>query len=389
MTIVTFTTDFGFSDGYVGAMKGVVLSLAPDATLVDITHGIAAQDVVGGAIALAQAAPLFPRGTIHVAVVDPGVGGARADVVVAAGGSFFVGPDNGVLSLAAPEPRQIYRIDAAAFRREPVSPTFHGRDVFAPTAGRLAAGAPPSAAGPSLPALVELDPPLVRRVGDRVEGTVTHVDRFGNLLTSLSADVVPPGAQIEITGREGTFRPDAREDVRRRRARRAGGLHRQLRAAGDRVARRFGGGVDRRRARQLGAAAEGAVNRGGLLATLAALAHGLGVRLPLRVAAPSATAAAPQPDRSSSRLHAEGSDYGVPGMERLFNLVSDASSRASRSRTSAVALPKNRLLIRVQRNGNRIEVNDTLYIDVQNAYEVGALRARVKPRAASPSGTRG
>src|SRR5207249_2542611 len=106
----------GFSDGYVGAMKGVVLSLAPGATLVDITHGIAPQDVVGGAMALAQAAPLFPPGTIHVAVVDPGVGGARADVVVEAAGAFFIGPDNGVLTLAAPTPRQVYRIDAAAFR---------------------------------------------------------------------------------------------------------------------------------------------------------------------------------------------------------------------------------------------------------------------------------
>ena len=115
MAIVTFTTDFGFSDGYVGAMKGVVLSMAPEARLVDITHGIAPQDVAAGAIALAQAAPLFPRGTIHVAVVDPGVGGARADVVVASGGSFFIGPDNGVLSLAAPEPRQVYRIDATVF----------------------------------------------------------------------------------------------------------------------------------------------------------------------------------------------------------------------------------------------------------------------------------
>ncbi len=115
MAIVTFTTDFGFSDGYVGAMKGVVLSLAPDARLVDVTHGIAPQDIAGGAIALAQAAPLFPRGTIHVAVVDPGVGGARADVVVASGGSFFIGPDNGVLSLVAGEPRQVYRIDAAGF----------------------------------------------------------------------------------------------------------------------------------------------------------------------------------------------------------------------------------------------------------------------------------
>jgi len=207
MAIVTFTTDFGFSDGYVGAMKGVVLSMAPDARLVDITHGIAPQDVAGGAIALAQAASLFPPGTIHIAVVDPGVGGARADVVVAASGAFFIGPDNGVLSLAAAGPRQVYRIDATAFRREPVSPTFHGRDVFASTAGRLASGASPADAGPPQPSLVELDPPLVRQVGDRVEGRVTYVDRFGNLLTSVAADLVWPGAQIEITGREGTFRP--------------------------------------------------------------------------------------------------------------------------------------------------------------------------------------
>jgi S-adenosyl-L-methionine hydrolase (adenosine-forming) len=206
--IVTFTTDFGFSDGYVGAMKGVVLSLAPGATLVDITHGIAAQDVTSGAMVLAQAAPLFPPGTIHIAVVDPGVGGARADLVVESGGATFVGPDNGVLSLAAAAaPRQIYRIDAAAFRREPVSPTFHGRDVFAPTAGRLAAGLPAASAGPPLSDLVELDQPLVRRVGDRVEGTVTHVDTFGNLLTSLPADLVPTEAQVEVSGRQGTFRP--------------------------------------------------------------------------------------------------------------------------------------------------------------------------------------
>ncbi len=112
MPIVTFTTDFGAHDGYVGALKGVVLSLAPQATLVDIAHGVPARDVAAGAVALAQAAPLFPAGTIHVAVVDPGVGGARADLIVAAGGSFFVGPDNGVLSLAARAPRQIFRIEA-------------------------------------------------------------------------------------------------------------------------------------------------------------------------------------------------------------------------------------------------------------------------------------
>ena len=97
-------------------------------------------DVAAGAVALAQAAPLFPPGTIHIAVVDPGVGGARADILIESGGSLFVGPDNGVLSLAARAPRRVYRIESSMFRRDPVSPTFHGRDVFAPTAGRLAAG---------------------------------------------------------------------------------------------------------------------------------------------------------------------------------------------------------------------------------------------------------
>ncbi|HEY5450187.1 MAG TPA: SAM-dependent chlorinase/fluorinase [Polyangia bacterium] len=207
MPIVTFTTDFGAGDGYAGAMKGVVLSLAPAAQLVDITHGVPPMDVAAGAVALAQAASLFPPGTIHVAVVDPGVGGERADILIESGGSLFIGPDNGVLSLAARPPRRIYRIQSSMFRRDPVSPTFHGRDVFAPTAGRLAAGQPASAAGPALDALVELDAPLVRRVGDRVEGTVTHVDGFGNLLTSLAAELVPAGAQIEVAGREGTFHP--------------------------------------------------------------------------------------------------------------------------------------------------------------------------------------
>ncbi|HVV53474.1 MAG TPA: SAM-dependent chlorinase/fluorinase [Polyangia bacterium] len=210
MAIVTFTTDFGTHDGYVGALKGVVLSLAPGATLVDIAHGVPAHDVAAGAVALAQAAPLFPPGTIHVAVVDPGVGGARADIVVAAGGSLYVGPDNGVLSLAARAPRQIHRIDAPGFRREPVSPTFHGRDVFAPAAGRLAAGAPIAEAGPAMPAMVELGaPPLHRRDG-ALEGEVIHVDGFGNLITSLPAEAVArmgAEASVEVEGTAGRFEP--------------------------------------------------------------------------------------------------------------------------------------------------------------------------------------
>jgi len=217
MPIVTFTTDFGAGDGYAGAMKGVVLSMAPQAQLVDITHGVPGQDVAAGAVALAQAAPLFPPGTIHIAVVDPGVGGERADILIEAGGSLFVGPDNGVLSLAARPPRRIYRIEASSFRREPVSPTFHGRDVFAPTAGRLAAGAQASDAGPSVDSMVEIGaPPLHKRSGV-VEGRVIHIDAFGNLITSLPAELLGAitGASggaagdvaIEVEGTEGKFNP--------------------------------------------------------------------------------------------------------------------------------------------------------------------------------------
>ena len=181
MPIVTFTTDFGSRDGYAGAMKGVVLSLAPNATLVDISHGVPPQDVAAGAVALTQAAPLFPPGTIHVAVVDPGVGGARADLLVEAGGHFFVGPDNCVLSLVARAGRRVFRIEAPAFRREPVSPTFHGRDVFAPTAGLLASGARASDAGPAVEEMVELTQPVVSRRAGQAEGRVIHVGAFGNL----------------------------------------------------------------------------------------------------------------------------------------------------------------------------------------------------------------
>ena len=211
MAIVTFTTDFGFSDGYVGAMKGVVLSLAPNATLVDIAHGIAPQDVTAGAVALAQAAPLFPPGTIHVAIVDPGVGSQRAGLVVEAGGGLFVGPDNGVLSLAAKGSRKAYRIEAPDFRREPVSPTFHGRDIFAPAAGRLAAGARAASAGPAVDQIVELAAPTLRQLEGHIEGTVFHVDRFGNLITSIEAGVVQPlvmaDTDVELEGDAGRFHP--------------------------------------------------------------------------------------------------------------------------------------------------------------------------------------
>jgi S-adenosylmethionine hydrolase len=189
MTVVTFTTDFGTADGYVGAMKGVVLALCPQATLVDITHEVPPFDVAAGAFALAQAAPLYPPGSIHVAVVDPGVGGERADLLVEAGGAFFIGPDNGVLSLAARGPRVAHQITSAAFLREPVCPTFHGRDVFAAAAGRLAAGASAREAGPLLTAIQDL-----RRQGEGEGAVVLHVDQFGNLVTSMSGEALGAGA---------------------------------------------------------------------------------------------------------------------------------------------------------------------------------------------------
>jgi S-adenosyl-L-methionine hydrolase (adenosine-forming) len=200
MSIVTFTTDFGTVDGYVGAMKGVVLSLAQDATTVDITHDIPRHDIAAGAFALAQAAPLFPAGTVHLAVVDPGVGSQRADIVVEAGGSYFVGPDNGLLALAARGPRVAHRIERSEFRREPVSPTFHGRDVFARTAGLLARGTHARDAGPLLPAIQELVPAAEGEptTDDGAAAAVVHVDSFGNLITSLTGDFLAPGSWMVL-----------------------------------------------------------------------------------------------------------------------------------------------------------------------------------------------
>jgi S-adenosyl-L-methionine hydrolase (adenosine-forming) len=195
MTVVTFTTDFGTADGYVGAMKGVVLSLAADAVLVDITHEIARHDVAAGAFALAQAASLYPTGTVHVAVVDPGVGGRRKELLVEAGGALYLGPDNGLLSLATRGARQgrvIRSIEAPHFRRPSVSPTFHGRDVFAQAAGRLAAGAPPQEAGPVLAQMADLDSAPASSASGRSEAAVImHIDAFGNLITSWAAEALP------------------------------------------------------------------------------------------------------------------------------------------------------------------------------------------------------
>jgi len=185
--IVTLTTDFGASDGYAGAMKGVILSIAPRATLADITHDVPPGDVRHAAFVLAQAAEYFPPDTVHVAVVDPGVGGPRRALAVARRRQFFVGPDNGVFS---------FFLDADAVCRELTNPdlwlprasaTFHGRDLFAPAAAHLATGLPLAECGPAVTDPVRLPEWAVTVEGHALHAAVVHIDHFGNCVTSLPA----------------------------------------------------------------------------------------------------------------------------------------------------------------------------------------------------------
>lgn len=187
--IVTLLSDFGTLDGFVGAMKGVILTLAPNALLVDLTHDVPPQDVWAGAWALREACGMFPEGSIHVAVVDPGVGTTRRPILVEHEGRLFVGPDNGLLSLAAPGgvARHLDRQDL--FRAE-ISQTFHGRDIFASVAGHLAAGVAPADCGSPVEEWLGLEVPAPAPLADGVQGCVLHVDRFGNLVSNISADHV-------------------------------------------------------------------------------------------------------------------------------------------------------------------------------------------------------
>lgn len=202
--IITLTTDFGENDHYVGAMRGTILSLCPRATLVDITHLIPAFSALEGSFALSQACPSFPEGTIHLAVVDPGVGGLRKSLIVRSGGHTFVGPDNGLFTPFLGSGAELYRIRHDAVSRSP-SHTFHGRDIFAPVAARLARGESPEEMGEPTNQAVRLHVPHARRDGDTVVGQVLCIDRFGNLITNIHGkDLEPMGGELDI--RVGTYR---------------------------------------------------------------------------------------------------------------------------------------------------------------------------------------
>lgn len=196
MSIITLTTDFGTQDWFVGTMKGVILGIAPKVRLVDITHEIPAGDLRAGAFALAAACRFFPAGTIHVAVVDPGVGSERAAIAVRTTRAIFVGPDNGVLSWALRDGtiKAIRRLENRKFFLPAVSNTFHGRDIFAPVAAHLGRGANFSSLGPVVNNYVRLPWPEIRRCGNLVEGEVVYIDRFGNAITNLPAGSFPARA---------------------------------------------------------------------------------------------------------------------------------------------------------------------------------------------------
>jgi len=192
MPVITLTTDFGTDSPYVAAMKGTILSINPDATLVDITHAIPPQDVRRGSIVLEGVAERFPAGTIHVAVVDPGVGTDRAIIYVEIGRHRYVAPNNGLLSRLAARtaPSKIIRLENREYWLPEVSSTFHGRDIMAPVAAHLSLGVPPERLGPPVLGLIEIEWPEVRQSLKRLEGVVQEIDSFGNLITNVTAEMI-------------------------------------------------------------------------------------------------------------------------------------------------------------------------------------------------------
>ncbi len=204
---ITLLTDFGDRDGYVGAMKGVIASRAPNVVVVDLAHHVPPGDVRHASHVLFTTAPFFPAGTCHVVAVDPGVGTARRPIVAAVDDQIYVAPDNGVLTdvlLAAAGRVMSVLLSNQAFFQHPISTTFHGRDIFAPVAAHLASGVPMTAFGPALDpdSLVRLHAPQAAMADGLVRGEVTYIDVFGNAVTNLSrkhvASVSTEAARLAI-----------------------------------------------------------------------------------------------------------------------------------------------------------------------------------------------
>jgi S-adenosylmethionine hydrolase len=192
--IVTLTTDFGLNDHFVGAMKGVILEIAPEAQIIDISHAVQPFDILDGALTISQAYSYFPSGTVHMVIVDPGVGTARRPVILNSDRHLFVAPDNGVLSLIYDREERISvrHVTAEHYFLQPRSNTFHGRDIFAPVAAYLAKGVEPDRFGDEITDYVRFSAPRPKPVDERtLQGVVLKVDRFGNLVTNIRPEDAP------------------------------------------------------------------------------------------------------------------------------------------------------------------------------------------------------
>lgn len=188
--IITLTTDFGLKDPYVGALKGAVLSINPRVEIIDITHLITPGNIIEGAFVLKDAFGFFPKGTIHVGVVDPGVGGVRKPILIETERYLFVGPDNGLFTQALEKEKvlRIVHLTKKEFFLKDVSNTFHGRDIFGPVASHLSLGVPPGSLGGSIENITELTLPKAQKEEGALKGEVIYIDSFGNLMTNIRKD---------------------------------------------------------------------------------------------------------------------------------------------------------------------------------------------------------
>jgi S-adenosyl-L-methionine hydrolase (adenosine-forming) len=187
--LITLTTDFGYRDSFAGIMKGVIKRIDPDAEVIDLTHGIAPQDIRAAALTLRHSVPYFSDGAIHVVVVDPGVGGTRRPLLIECAGNYFIGPDNGVLSLAVRNKQKlVIELTNSEYFLQPTGSTFHGRDIFAPAAAHLSRGVPIDAFGGQSSSFTELDLPEAVRDQSVILGEIIYIDGYGNLFTNVYAE---------------------------------------------------------------------------------------------------------------------------------------------------------------------------------------------------------
>ncbi len=204
MRVITLTTDFGLRDGYAGVVKGVIWKIAPKVQIADISHQIGPQDVMDGALTLGRAAEYFPDGTIHVGVVDPGVGTGRRPIAARLGSQYFVGPDNGLFTVLLEraerkhEQVEVVHLNQPHYWLPSISNVFHGRDIFAPSAAHLAQGVPLESMGTLIHDPVRLNLPVPQRLADGWRGQVTSIDHFGNLSTNLENGLITNPATLKI-----------------------------------------------------------------------------------------------------------------------------------------------------------------------------------------------